>query len=170
MNITLRNDEYMDFFPGVNKGGRTELGISDQGSWNAALMMAQVYRPNEGPIGGPLVVAIDAESDENHGVEEEIGLDYTCEQEDWQELRRNNHPENPGHGGEGPSQLSTHLRPLRKGKDRAMDAGDNDGDGHSDQDGNDHNDGDDDDGDYDDCEDDDDGDGGNDDLYSHPGK
>jgi len=32
MNFTLGNDEYMDFFPGMEKGGRVELGISDQGS------------------------------------------------------------------------------------------------------------------------------------------
>jgi len=68
-NITLRNDEYMDLFPGVEQGGRAELGISDQGSWNAAIMMAQANRPNERTSGGLLVVAIDAESDENHGVE-----------------------------------------------------------------------------------------------------
>jgi len=164
-NITLWNDEYMDFFPGVEKGGRAELGISDQGSWNAALMMAQAKRPNEGTFAGLLVVAIDAESDENHGVEEEIGPDYTGEEEDKREPRRNNRPENPGHGGEGPSQPSTRPRPSRKGKERAIDTGDNDGDGDSDQDGNDHDDGDD-----DDSNDDDDGDGGNDDLYSRPGK
>jgi len=94
----------MDFFPGVEKGGRAELGISDQGSWNAALMMAQANCPNEGTFAGLLVVAIDAESDENHGVEGEIGPDYTGEEEDEREPRRNNRPENPGHGGEGPSQ------------------------------------------------------------------
>jgi len=164
-NITLRNDEYMDFFPGVEKGGRAELGISDQGSWNGALMMAQANRPNEGTFAGLLVVAIDAESDENHGVEEEIGPDYTGKEEDEWELPRNNRPENPGHGGEGPSQPSTRLRPSRKGKERAIDTGDNDRDGDTDQDGNDHDNSDDDDGD-----DNDDGDDGNDDLYSRPGK
>ena len=46
--ITLWNDEYMDFFPGVEKGRRVEVGISGQGSWNAALMMAPANRPNEG--------------------------------------------------------------------------------------------------------------------------
>jgi len=115
-NITLRNDEYMDFFPGVKKGGRRELGISDQGSWNSALMMAQANRTNEGTFACLLVVAIDAESDENHGVEEEIGPDYTGEEEDEREPRRNNHPENPGHGGEGPSPPSTPPRPSRKGQ------------------------------------------------------
>jgi len=164
----------MDFFPGVGKGGRAELGISDQGSWNAALMMAQGNRPNEGTFAGLLVVAIDAESDENHWVQEEVGPDYTGEEEDEREPPRNNRPEDLGHGGEGPSQPSTRPRPSqpstrprpsRKGKERAIDTGDNDGDGDLDQDGNDHDDGDEDDGD-----DDDDGDGGNDDLYSRPGK
>jgi len=111
MNITLRNDEYMDFFPGVEKGGRAELGISDQGSWNAALMMAQANHPKESTFAGLLVVAIDAESDVNHVVEEEIGPDYTGEEEDEQEPRRNNHPQNPGHGGEWSSQASTWPRP-----------------------------------------------------------
>jgi len=169
-NITLRNDDYMDFFPGVEKGERGELGISDQGSWNAALMMAQANCPNEGTFAGLLVVAIDAESDENHGVEEEIRPDYTSEEEDEPEPWRINRPENPGPGGEGPSQPSTQPRPSRKGKERAIDTGDNDGDGDSDQDGNDHDYGDNDDGDDDDGDDDDYGDGGNDDLYSRPGK
>jgi len=164
-NITLWNDEYIDFFPSVEKGGRAELGISDKGSWNPALMMAQANRPNEGIFDGLLVVAIDAESHENHGVEEEIGPDYTGKEEDEREPRRNNRPENPGHRGEGPSQPSTWPRPSRKGTERAIDTGDNDGDGSWDQDGNDHDDGDDDDGD-----DDDDDDGGNDNLYSRPGK
>jgi len=155
----------MDFFPGVEKGGRAELGISDQGSWNAALMMAQANGPHQGTFAGLLVVSIDAESDENHGVEEESRPDDTGEEEDEREPRRNNRPEKPGHGGEVPSQPSTRPRPSRKGKQRAIDPGVNDGDGDSDQDGNDHDDGEDDDGD-----DDDDGDGGNDDLYSRPGK
>jgi len=128
-NITLRNDKYMNFFPGVEKGGTAELGISDQGSWNAALMMAQANRPNEDTFAGLLVVAIDAESNENHGVDEEIGPDYTGEEEDEREPRRNIRPKNPGHGGEGPSQPSTRPRPSRKGKERAIDTGDNDGDG-----------------------------------------
>jgi len=125
----------------------------------------QANRSNEDTFAGLLVVAIDAESDDNHGVEEEIGTDLTGEEKDEREPPRNNRPDNPGHGGDGPSQPSTRPRPSRKGKERAIDTEDNDGDGDSDQDGNDHDDGDDDDGDNDD-----DGDGGNDDLYSHPGK
>jgi len=125
----------------------------------------QANHPNEGTFAGLLVVAIDAESDQNHGVEEEIGPDYTSEEEDMREPRWNNRPENPGHGGVGPSQPSTQPRPSRKGKERAIDTRDNDGDGDSDQDGNHHDDGDDDHG-----HDDYDGDGGNDDLYSCPGE
>ena len=92
-NITLPNDKYMDFFPSVEKGGRVELGISHQGSWNAALMMAQANRPNEGIMifAGLLVVAIYAESDENHGVEEEIGADCTGEEWDEREPQWHNH-------------------------------------------------------------------------------
>ena len=93
-----------------------ELGISDQGSLNAALMMAQANHPNKGTFAGLLVVVIDAESDENHGVEEEIGPDYTGEEEDEWEPRRNNCPEHPGYGGEGPSYPSTRPTPSRKGK------------------------------------------------------
>jgi len=78
-NITLQDDEYMDFFPGGEKGEGAELGILDQVSWNVTLMMAQANRPNGGTFAGLLVVAIDAESDGNHGVEEEIDPDYTGE-------------------------------------------------------------------------------------------
>jgi len=115
-NITLRNDEYKDFFPGVEKGGRAELGILDQGSWNVALMMVQGNRPKEGTFAGLLVVAIDAESDENHGVEEEIWPDYTGEEEDEREPRRNNRPEPPGTVGKGflSLQLSPGLRERAK--------------------------------------------------------
>ena len=73
--ITLRNDEYLDIFPSVEQGGRVELGISDQGSWNSALMTAQGNRPNADSFVGLLVVAIAAESDQNHRVSEEIMLD-----------------------------------------------------------------------------------------------
>ena len=76
-NITLRNDEYLDIFPDVQEGGRVERGISDQGSWNSALMMAQGNRPNAGSFVGHLVVGIAAESDQNQGVSEEIMPDYT---------------------------------------------------------------------------------------------
>jgi len=79
-NITLRNDEYIDFFPRVEKAGRAEQGILDEGSWNAALMMAQANRHNEGLFAGHLVVAINPASDDNHGVEEEVGPDYTREE------------------------------------------------------------------------------------------
>ena len=167
-NITLRNDEYMDFFPGLEKGERAELSISDQGSWNAALMLGQAKRPLEGTFAGLLVVAIDAESDENHGVEEEMGPDYTSEEEDEREPRRKNCLKNPGHGREAPSQTSTRPSPSRKGKEPAIDSGDNHGDRDLDEDANDHDDGDD-----VDCDDDDhsdDGDAGSDDWYSRPEK
>jgi len=62
------------------------VGISDQASWNAILMIAQANRPNEGSFAGLLVVTTEAESDENHGVEEEIGPDYTAEEEHEAEL------------------------------------------------------------------------------------
>jgi len=70
-------------------------------------MIAQVNRPNEDTFASLLVVVIDAECDENHGVEEEIGPDYTGGKADKWEPRRNNRPENVGHGREGPSQPST---------------------------------------------------------------
>jgi len=85
-NITLQNDEYMEFFPGLEKGGKAELGISDQGSWNTALMMAQANCPHEGSFAGLLVIAMDTENDENHGVKEDIGPDYTGEEEHELEL------------------------------------------------------------------------------------
>jgi len=132
--------------------------------------MAQANRPNQGPFPGFLVVAIDAERDENHGVEEEIGPDCTGEEENKQELQRNNCPANPRHSGEGPSWPSTRPRSSRKGKEGAIDTGDNDSDGDSDQDGNHHDDAEDDNGEDDNGDDDDNGDGGNDDLYSRPGK
>ena len=80
--------------------------ISDQGSWNAALMMAQGNRPNEGSYAGLLVVAVAATEDSEHGVEAEIGPDHTSEDKDEQELRRGNHHGNSrsGDGGEGASQ------------------------------------------------------------------
>ena len=52
----------------MEQGGRVELGISDQGSWNSALMMAQGNRPNAGSFVGLLVVGIAAKSDQNQGV------------------------------------------------------------------------------------------------------
>jgi len=48
-------------------------------------MMAQANRPNEGIFAGLMVVVINPESEENHGVEEEMGPDYTGEEQDKQE-------------------------------------------------------------------------------------
>jgi hypothetical protein len=166
--ITVRNDEYLDLLPGTEQGGRVEMIISDQGSWNAALMMAQGNRPNEGSYAGLLVVAVAATEDSEHGVEEEIGPDYTGEDEDERELGRGNRHGNsrPGDDGEEASQPSSLPRQSRgTGGRGAMEAGDNTGDGGSDQDaGGNGGDG------GGDNDDDDDGDGGDDDLYSRPSK
>ena len=89
--ITVRNDEYLDLLPNTELGGSVERIISDQGSWNVALMMAQGNRPNEGSYTGLLVVAVAATEDSEHGVEEEIGPDHTSEDEDEQEPRRGNY-------------------------------------------------------------------------------
>ena len=67
-SITLRNDKYLDIFPIVEQGGTVELGISDQGSWNAAFKKAQGDRINTDFFVGLLVVATAAESGQNHGV------------------------------------------------------------------------------------------------------
>ena len=164
--ITRRNDEYMDIFPDVKQGGRVELGISDQGSWNSALMMAQGNRPNAGSFVGLLVVGIAAESDQNHGVSEEIMRDYTGEDEDEPEPGRGNRPgnwraEDSGEGLSRPSGLSGQIR--SPGGEGAAGAGDNTRDGGSGQSG------DDDDGDSDDDSDKDSGGNNNDDdLYSCP--
>ena len=69
-----------------------ELGISDQGSWNSALMMAQGNPPNVNSFVGLLVVAMAAENDQNHRVSEELMPDYTGEDEDDQKLGRGNRP------------------------------------------------------------------------------
>ena len=172
--ITVRNDEYLDLLPDTELDGRVEMIISDQGSWNAALMMAQGNRPNEGSYAGLLVVAVAATEDSEHGVEEEIGPDHTSEDEDEQEPRRGNHHGNSrsgdgGDGGEGASQptgLPTQSR--RTGGGGATEAGDNAGDGGSGQ-GQDAG-GDGGGGDGGDNDDGNDGDGGDDDLYSRPSK
>ena len=80
--INLGNHEYLDIFPSIEQGGKVNLDISDQGSWNSALMMAQRNRPNTDFFDGLLVVAIAAESDQNHGVSEEILSDYTGQDQD----------------------------------------------------------------------------------------
>ena len=90
--ITLRNDKYLDIFLSVEQGGRVELGIPDQGSWNSALMMAQGNPPNADSFFGLLVVAIAAESDQNHGVSEEIMPDYTGKDEDRAGARKGQSP------------------------------------------------------------------------------
>ena len=183
--ITVRNNEYLDLLPDTELGGRVEMIISDQGSWNAALMMAQGNRPNEGSYTGLLVVAVAATEDSEHGVEEEIGPDHTSEDEDEQEPRRGNHHGNSrsgdgGDGGEGASQptgLPTQSR--RTGGGGATEAGDNSGDGGSGQGQDAGGDGDGGDGGGGDGGDNADGgnnnngndsDGGDDDLYSHPSK
>ena len=106
--ITLRNNEYFDIFPDMGQGGSVELGISDQGSWNSALMMAQGYRLNVGFFVGLLVLGISAKSDQNQGDSEEIMPDYTGEDEDELELGRGNPPGNsrPDNSEEGPSRPS----------------------------------------------------------------
>ena len=82
-----------------------ELGISDEGSWNSAVMMAQGNRLNAGFFVGLLVVGISAESDQNQGVSEGIMLDYTAENEDELESGRGNPPGNsrPDNREKGPS-------------------------------------------------------------------
>ena len=163
--ITVRNDEYMDLLPGTEQGGKVEMIISDQGSWNAALMMAQGNRPKEDSYAGLLVVAIAAREDGEHGVEEEIGPDYTGEDEDEREPGRGNRHGNsrPGDDAEGASQPSNLPRQSRStGGEGAREAGDNAGDGGSDQDAGGDGGGDDDDGDG--------SDGDDDDFYSRPSK
>ena len=141
-----------------------ELGISDQGSWNSALMMAQDNRPNADSFVGLLVVAMAAESDQNHGVSEEIMPDHTGEDEDEREPGRGNRPGNsrPEDRGEGPPQPPGLPGQNRSpGGEGAAGAGDNGGDGGSGQGGDDDGNGNGDDG----------GDGGgnnDDDLYSRP--
>ena len=118
-----------------------ELGISDQGSWNSALMMAQGNGPNTDFFVGLLVVAMAAESDQNHGVSEEIMPDYTGEDEDEREPGRGNRPGNlrPEDRGEGPLQPPGLPGQNRSpGGEGAPGAGDNGGDGGSGQGGDDH--------------------------------
>jgi len=105
---TLGNDEYLDIVPGVKQGARVELGIPDQGSWNAALMMAQGNHSNMDSFVGLLVVAITAEDDQNHGVSEGIMLDDTGKDQADREPRRHNHLGNlrSEDSGEGPSGAS----------------------------------------------------------------
>ena len=164
--ITLRNDEYLDIFPDVEQSGRVELGISDQGSWNSALMMAQGNRPKAGSFVGLLVVDIAAESDQNHEVSEEIMPDYTGEDQDEREPGRGNRPGNsrPEDSGEGPSRPSGLSGQSRSpSEDGAAGAGDNAGDGDSAQSGDDY------DGDSDgDSDRDGGGNNNNNDLYSRP--
>ena len=165
-NIPLRNDEYLDIFPDVEEGGRVERGISDQGSWNSALIMAQGNRPNAGSFVGHLVVGIAAESDQDQGVSEEIMPYYTGENEDEREPGRGNRPGNSrtDNSREGPSQPSGLSGQSRSpGGERAARAGDNVGNGGSGQSG------DDDDGDsIGDSERDGGGNNNDDDLYSRP--
>ena len=140
----LRDDEYLDIFADIEQGGRVELGISYQGSWNSALMMVQGNHPNAGSFVGLLVAGIAAESDPNHGVSEEIMADYTGEDEDEGEQGRGNRPGNsrPGDSREWASR-PLGLSGLRRspGGEGAAGAGDNAGDGGSGQ-GGDDNDGD----------------------------
>ena len=164
--ITLRNDQYLDIFPGVEQGGRVELGILDQASWNSALMMAEGNHPNMDSFVRLLVMAIAAESDQNHGVSEEIMPDYTGEYEEEREPGRGNWPGNsrPEDNGDGHSRPSGLSRQSRSpGGEGAAWAGDNTGDEDSGQSGEYDN------GDGDSASD---GDGGgnnnDDDLYSCP--
>ena len=166
MTIILQNDEYLDIFPDVEQGRRVEMGISNQGSWDSALMMAQDNRPNAGSFVGLLVVGIAAECDQNHRISEEIMPDYTGEDEDEREPGRGNRPGNsrPEDSGEGLSQPSSLSGQSRSpGGEGAAGAGENARDGGSRQS----------------CDDDDgnsdgdsDRDGGsnnnNNDLYSRP--
>jgi len=133
-NIIIRNDEYLDLFA-VAQGDRVERVISDQGSWDAAVMMAQGNRPNEDAFAGLFVEAISARADYNHLVEEEIGPDYTGEDE--RGPGSNNRPRNTGRGnnGEGPSRPSRRSGELMsQGGGGTTGAGDNRGVGGSRQD------------------------------------
>ena len=56
--------------------------------------MAQGNRPNADSCDGLLVVAIAAESDQNHKVSEEIMPDYTSDDENEREPGRRKHPGN----------------------------------------------------------------------------
>ena len=115
----------------MEQGGKVELGISDQGSWNSAFMKAQGNRPNADSFVGLLVVAMAAESDQNHGVSEEIMPDYTGEDEDEWEPGRGNRPRNsrPEDRGEGPHQpQGLPGQNRRPGGEGAAGAGDNGGD------------------------------------------
>ena len=153
----------MDIFPGVEQGGKVKLGISDQGSWNSALMMAQDNRPNAHSFVGLLGIVMAAESVQNHGVSQEIMPEYTGEDEDKREPGRGNRPGNsrPEERGEGATQPPG-LPGQNKspGGEGATGAGDNGGDGGSGQGGDDDGNGNGDDG--------GDGGGNNDDLYSCP--
>jgi len=90
--ITLRNDKYLDIFPGVEQDARVELGIRDQGSWHVALMMAQSHSPNLDLVVGHFLVSMAAESDQNHGLSEKIMAHHTSEEEDEREPRSHNRP------------------------------------------------------------------------------
>ncbi|CUS07052.1 unnamed protein product [Tuber aestivum] len=108
-------------------------------------MAAQGNRPNQSSFAGLLVVAIPAVEDLDHFVQEEIGPDYTGEDEDERELGRDNRPSNSGpeDNGEGPSQPSDLPRTKEstggggatevgdKGKDVASGQNDNDDDLYS---------------------------------------
>ena len=112
-----------------------------------------------------MVVGIAARKDGEHGVEEEIGPEYTGEDEHEREPGRGNRHGNspPGDDGEGASQPPNLPRQSRRTRGQgATEAGDNAGDGVSDQDASGDGDGDHDDGDGSDSDDDD--------FYSRPSK
>ncbi|KAG0632751.1 P-loop containing nucleoside triphosphate hydrolase protein [Tuber brumale] len=139
-NITIWNDEYLDLF-GVEQGDMIERVISDQGSWNVAVMAAQGNCRNQSFFAGLLVVAIPTVEDLDHFVEEEIGLDYTSKDDDEREPGRDNSgPEDNGEGPSLPSDLPRTKestgggRPMEvgdKGKDVASGQNDNDDDLYS---------------------------------------
>ncbi|KAG0640187.1 hypothetical protein HOY80DRAFT_1042628 [Tuber brumale] len=85
-NITLRNEEYQDHF-GVEQVDSVERVISDQGSWNAAVMATQGNCPTQSSFAGLSVVAIHADAD------------------DWQPGRDNSEPQDKGEGPLQPADL-----------------------------------------------------------------
>ncbi|KAG0125069.1 hypothetical protein HOY82DRAFT_617162 [Tuber indicum] len=132
--------------------------------------------PNEGSFVGLMVVAVAAEGDMDHRVEDEIGTDYTGEDEDEEELGRGNGcgnlgPEELEDSGEGPSQPSGMPRQTRSTSwGRSIEAGGttrDEGSGQDSDDGDDGKGG----NEGEDSDDGDNGDNGDDndnDLYSRP--
>ena len=90
-NFVIRNEEFREIFR-VPLGSTVERVISDQGSWNAAVMASQANRLNDGSYAGLLVLATDVIGGGDHLPSERIAPDYTGEDEGEGTPERGNRP------------------------------------------------------------------------------